>query len=162
MMSRTPAALPPLPTDAVADPRAVVRGDTYRITVLTDGLLRLEHAPDGRFEDRASTFALRRRLDVPEFRVTDTGTHLVLTTDRLRLTYDKGPFSTSGLAVEVLGGITTYHPVWRFGQPAPNLGGTARTLDMADGAVPLETGVVAREGFAVVDDSRSMLWEDDG
>src|SRR3954451_3974986 len=161
-MSRTPAALPTLPTDPVADPRSVVRGDTYRITVLTDGLLRLERARDGRVEDRASAFALHRRLDVPDFRVTDTGTHLILTTSRLRLTYDKGPFSTSGLAVEVLGGITTYNSVWRHGQPAPNLGGTARTLDLADGAIPLEPGVVAREGFAVVDDSRSMLWDDDG
>ena len=35
----------------VADPRAVVRGDRYRITVLTDGLVRLEHAEDGAFED---------------------------------------------------------------------------------------------------------------
>jgi alpha-glucosidase (family GH31 glycosyl hydrolase) len=161
-MSRTRTALPTLPADPVADPRAVVRGDTYRITVLTDGLLRLEHAPDGSFEDRASAFALHRRLDVPDFRVTDTGTHLILTTSRLRLTYDKGPFSTSGLAVEVLGGITTYHSVWRYGQPAPNLGGTARTLDMADGPVPLEPGVVALEGFAVLDDSDSLLWDADG
>src|SRR4051794_693567 len=161
-MPRTATALPTLPTDPVADPRAVVRGDTYRITVLTDGLLRLERARDGRFEDRASAFALHRRLDVPDFRVTDTGTHLVLTTSRLRLTYDKGPFTTSGLALEVLGGITTYHSVWRYGQPAPNLGGTARTLDMADGPVPLEPGVVAREGFAVLDDSGSLLWDADG
>jgi alpha-glucosidase (family GH31 glycosyl hydrolase) len=156
------ASLPSLSTDPVADPDAVLQGDTWRITVLTDGLLRLEHAADGRFEDRASTFALHRRLPVPDFRVTDTGTHLVVTTDRLRLTYDKGPFSTSGLAVEVLGGITTYHSVWRYGQPAPNLGGTARTLDWADGAVPLEPGVVAREGFAVLDDSASLLWDADG
>ena len=161
-MTTTPASLPTLATDPVADPRAVVQGDTYRITVLAEGLLRLEHAPDGRFEDRASTFALHRRLDVPEFRVADTGTHLVLTTPRLRLTYDKAPFSTSGLAVEVLGGITTYHSVWRYGQPAPNLGGTARTLDLADGAIPLEPGVAAREGFAVLDDSASLLWDADG
>ncbi|MGZ4625444.1 MAG: TIM-barrel domain-containing protein [Kineosporiaceae bacterium] len=165
MTSTEPAGtwrIPTLPSDPVADPRAVVQGDTYRITVLTDGLLRLEYAADGRFEDRASTFALSRRLPVPDFRVSDTGTHLVLSTDRLRLTYDKGPFSTSGLAVEVLGGITTYHSVWRFGQPAPNLGGTARTLDWADGAIRLEDGVVAREGFAVLDDSPSLLWDAEG
>jgi alpha-glucosidase (family GH31 glycosyl hydrolase) len=158
----TPPTLPSLRTDPVADPRAVVQGDTYRITVLADGLLRLEYAPDGRFEDRASTFALNRRAPVPQFRVADTGSHLSITTERLRLTYDKGTFSTSGLAVEVLGGITSYHSVWRYGIPAPNLGGTARTLDMADGATPLEPGVVSREGFGVLDDSASLLWGDDG
>ena len=158
----TPTTLPSLRTDPVADPRAVVQGDTYRITVLADGLLRLEYAADGRFEDRASTLALNRRGPVPEFRVADTGSHVVVTTDRLRLTYDKGPFSTSGLAVEVLGGITTYHSVWRYGIPAPDLGGTARTLDMADGAIPLEPGIVSREGFGVLDDGTSLLWDDDG
>jgi len=60
-----------IPTSPVADPAAVVQGDTYRITVLTDGLVRLEHAADGRFEDRASAFALHRRLPVPEFEVRD-------------------------------------------------------------------------------------------
>src|SRR3954471_18865134 len=154
--------LPSLRTDPVADPRAVVQGDTYRITVLADGLLRLEYATDGRVEDRASTLALNRRGPVPPFRVADTGSHVIVTTDRLRLTYDKRPFSTSGLAVEVLGGITTYHSVWRYGIPARGLGGTARTLDMADGAIPLEPGVVSREGFGVLDDSASLLWDDDG
>ena len=33
---------------------------------------------------------------------------------------------------------------------------------MADGAVPLEPGVVSRDGFAVLDDSRSMVLETDG
>ena len=56
MTSRTP-----LPSRPVADPRAVVVGPTYRITVLTDGLVRLEYSADGVFEDRASTFAVNRR-----------------------------------------------------------------------------------------------------
>ena len=42
------------------------------------------------------------------------------------------------------------------------LGGTARTLDLADGAIPLEPGVVSRQGFAVLDDSRSMVFDDEG
>ena len=41
-------------------------------------------------------------------------------------------------------------------------GGTARTLDMADGAVPLEPGVVSGWGFAVLDDSRTLVLTDDG
>ena len=151
--------LPPFPSRPVADPRAVVQGDTWRITVLTEGLLRLEHAPDGVFEDRASTFALFRELPVPEHRVVDTGTHVEVVTSRLRLTYDKGPFSPSGLSVAVLGNVTSWHSVWRYGLDTDdlNLGGTARTLDEADGAVPLEPGVVGRGGYAVVDDSRSFL-----
>ena len=60
-----------LRTSPIARPDAVVQGDRFRITVLTDGLLRLEWADDGVFEDRATTFALRRDLPVPDFRVID-------------------------------------------------------------------------------------------
>ncbi|QCB92378.1 glycoside hydrolase family 31 protein [Cellulomonas shaoxiangyii] len=155
---------PSLPTSPVADPGAVVAGDRWRITVLTEGLVRLEYAEDGVFEDRASTFALHRRQPVPDFRVVDQGGHLEVVTSRLRLTYDKGPFTTSGLSVAVLGAVTNYHSVWRYGQDTPdrNLGGTVRTLDEADGAIPLEPGVVGRWGYAVLDDSRSFLLTDDG
>ncbi|MFD7819173.1 TIM-barrel domain-containing protein [Streptomyces sp. NPDC059785] len=152
----------PLTPRPTADPRSVIEGDRYRITVLTDGLVRLEYAEDGVFEDRASMLALHRDLPVPDFRVTDHGTHLEIRTDRCRLTYDKGPFTTSGLSVAVLGGVSIYHSIWRYGQDGPNLGGTVRTLDHADGEVPLEPGIVAREGYAVLDDSRSLLLTDDG
>jgi alpha-glucosidase (family GH31 glycosyl hydrolase) len=150
----------PLPSRPVADPRAVVVGPTYRITVLTDGLVRLEHAADGVFEDRASTFALHRELPVPDFRVVETATHVEVRTARFHLVYDRQPFSTSGLSVSVLGGVSSYHSVWRYGEDPSDLGGTARTLDLADGAIPLEPGVVSRQGFAVLDDSRSMLLDD--
>lgn len=145
-----------------ADPAAVVRGDRYRITVLTEGLVRLEYAEDGVFEDRASTFAVNRRLPVPDFRVLDAGGHLEVVTSRFRLTYDRGPFTTSGLSLAVRGGISSYHAVWRYGQDPRDLGGTARTLDDADGAIPLEPGVISRTGFAVIDDSGSFLFDADG
>ncbi|GAA1995616.1 alpha-glucosidase (family GH31 glycosyl hydrolase) [Nakamurella flavida] len=166
-MPRPPAVstLPVLPTRPVVDPAAVVRGETWRISVLTDGLLRLEYAADGVFEDRASTFALNRDLPVPEFTVVDGPTHLEIRTARAHLTYDRGPFSTSGLSVQVRGNVSNYHSVWRFGEIAhddANLGGTARTLDNVDGAVALEPGVLSRNGYAVLDDSRSLLLTDDG
>jgi Glycosyl hydrolases family 31 TIM-barrel domain/Glycosyl hydrolase family 31 C-terminal domain/Domain of unknown function (DUF5110) len=150
----------------VADPRAVVQGPDYRITVLADGLLRLERAADGVFEDRASAFAINRELPVPPFEVVETGSHLEVLTNRLHLVYDRGPFSTSGLSVQVRGGVSTWHSVWRYGDdPADgdgNLGGTARTLDMVDGPLPLEPGVLSRNGYAVIDDSHTLVLEDDG
>src|SRR6478735_525414 len=152
----------PLPSRPAADPGAIVVGTHWRITVLTDGLVRLEHSPDGGFEDRASTFALNRDLPVPSFRVVETDTHVEVLTDRFHLVYDRRPFSTSGLSVSVLGGISSYHSVWRYGEDGDGLGGTARTLDLADGAIPLEPGVVSRQGFAVLDDSRSMVFDHEG
>jgi alpha-glucosidase (family GH31 glycosyl hydrolase) len=145
-----------------ADTAAVVQGDLFRITVLTSGLLRLEYSPDGVFEDRASAFALFRDLPVPWFRLIETDHHLEIVTDRVHLVYDRGPFSTSGLSIQVRGNVSSYHSIWRYGDTPDDLRGTARTLDMADGAVPLEPGVVSGWGFAVLDDSRTLVLTDDG
>jgi alpha-glucosidase (family GH31 glycosyl hydrolase) len=151
-----------LSTSPIAHRDAVVQGDRWRITVLADGLLRLEWAEDGVSEDRPSTFALHRDLPVPEFEVIDGEHVLEVVTDRLRLTYDRGPFTPAGLSVQVRGNVSNYRSVWRYGERVRNLGGTARTLDDVDGRIELEPGVVSRVGIAALDDSRSFLFEDDG
>jgi alpha-glucosidase (family GH31 glycosyl hydrolase) len=151
-----------LRTSPVAHPEAVVQGYRWRITVLTAGLLRLEWSDDGAFEDRASTFALHRRLPVPDFEVVEGEAALEIVTERLRLVYDRRPFSPAGLSIQVRGDVSNYRSVWRYGEPVRDLGGTARTLDNVDGCLPLGPGVVSRFGFAELDDSRSFLFTDDG
>src|SRR4051794_5924131 len=151
-----------LTTSPRAHADAVVQGDRFRITVLADGLLRLEWSDEGAFEDRASTFAIHRDLPVPEYEVVDGEQALEVVTDRLRLTYDRGPFSPAGLSVQLRGNVTNYRSVWRYGEPIRNLGGTTRTLDDIDGRAPLEPGILSRVGIAELDDSRSFLFEDDG
>ncbi len=146
----------------VADPANVLTGDGYRITVLADGLVRLEYSPSGEFEDRASQAVVDRAFPRAAFDVTETDDRLTIHTTRLQLVYDKRPFTTEGLSVQAKGGYRSHRSVWRFGLPTGNLGGTARTLDDADGAVPLEPGVLSREGVTVYDDSRTVLLTDDG
>lgn len=163
-MTMTTTALPtirPFPgSDPVADPAAVVTGEHWRITVLDAGTFRIEWSDDGGFEDRASTFAIRRRLPVPAFTVERVGEGgLVVTTERARLRYDGRPFSPSGLVVETIGPDANR---WRWGQEPRDLGGTGRTLDDVDGRMPLEPGILARDGITALDDSESFLFEDDG
>ena len=163
------------------DHSALLQGEHYRITPLTERVVRLEWSPSGRFEDRPTTFAIRRDLPAPEVRVEATDTGLRVVTGHYVLDYDRGPFSANGLSVAVRGGISNYHSVWRYGQdlslPADrqvryegrparsldgNLGGAARTLDCADGVIPLEPGVNSELGYAVIDDSGSMVFDADG
>ncbi len=152
----------------IADPAAVVQGEHYRISVLTDGLFRLEWSGDGRFEDRPSRMALRREFPVPEFTVTETEDELQIETKRLHLYYDKKPFS-AGLSIAVKGMIKHKCTRWFYGQPAIqiqhkriNLMGTARTLDAYDGEIELPDGILDRHGFHAVDDSSNMRLNDDG
>ena len=145
-----------------ACPDNIVTGEHYRITVLTQGLLRLEYSPDGAFEDRPTQTVLHRDFPKTDFRVVRSEGKLEIHTQRLHLVYDEKPFSPQGLSVQVKGAITEYESIWRYGQKADGLGGTARTLDQADGAIPLEGGVVSRSGFAVLDDSASQVLLEDG
>ena len=137
-----PAARFALPDSRPVAPAAsVLAGDHWRITVLLDGLLRLEWSGDGGFEDRASTFAVHRDLPVPAFEVTRSDDRLEILTERLHLTWDLQPFSAAGLTVQVRGRVSNHRSTWRWGRTPQTLGGTGRTLDMADGA---KTGCTPR------------------
>jgi len=158
------ASLPlirPVPGSAPrANAESVVTGEHWRISVLTDGLFRLEWSDDGRFEDRASSFVIRRDLPVPPFSVDRVGDGVTITTARAQLRYDGRPFSAQGLVVDLLGEDAAGS--WRFGHTRGDLGGTARTLDDVDGRTDLGGGVLAADGVTSIDDSESFLFDDDG
>jgi alpha-glucosidase (family GH31 glycosyl hydrolase) len=151
-----------LPARPQANPDAVLSGDHWRITVLTDGLLRLEWSPDGGFEDRASTFAWYRDLPVPDFEVVDGPDALEVLTERFHLTYDRRVFSTHGLSVQARGRVSNHRATWRYGTTPRSLGGTARTLDLVDGRTSLDPGITSIDGVGVIDDSASFLFAEDG
>jgi alpha-glucosidase (family GH31 glycosyl hydrolase) len=152
------------PVKPLANPGAIIGGSSrkYRFTVLTDGLLRYEWAPDNQFEDRASVFAINRCLPVPDFRVINKSGILEIITEKFHLTYDGEAFSPSGLSVGIKGYFSCHSSLWRYGEECENLGGTARTLDEADGRIPLGPGVVSKQGYTTIDDSSSMMFGADG
>lgn len=141
----------------------IITGRNYRITVLTSRLLRLEYQEDGVFEDRGTVLARCRSFPEPEVRRKQTGEGLELDTEYLHLVYDGKPFSPAGLSITLKGnGGGFFGQMWRFGDEIRTLGGTARTLDGADGEIPVGPGVISRGGFAVLDDSRSVLLDEEG
>ena len=153
-------------TNPRANEAAIVQGPNYRFTILTEQLIRYEWSADGKFEDRASTFALNRGdFPVPKFHVYEEGdSDLEIVTDHFQLSYDKQRFSPSGLLVSFNAKITDWGAQWRYGNSVRdgNLGGTARTLDEVDGRCDMSKGVVSRSGFAEIDDTHSMLFDGTG
>lgn len=151
----------------VAHPDAIVSGPHYRFTVLTDRLIRYEWSYDGKFEDRASTFAINREFPIPEFHVVDRPEELEIINDHFHLSYDKKRFSPSGLLCSFSAKVTLWGAQWRYGvEPIhgsrENLGGTARTLDGVDGRCDMGIGVLSTYGYAPLDDSKSMLFDGKG
>lgn len=147
------------------NPDSVISGSNYRFTVLTDRLLRYEWSPDGKFEDRASTFAINRSFPTPKFHQVEHDDQVDIITDHFHVTYDKKRFSPSGLLASFSAKITLWGAQWRYEDnpgALPNLGGTARTLDECDGRCHLGDGVLSRSGYAAINDSKSMLFDGKG
>lgn len=145
-----------------ARPENMVTGEKYRITVLTEGLVRLEYSETGEFEDRATQMALYRDFPAADYRVIRTDDGIEIHTSRLHLIYNEQEFTSWGLSIQVKGNFSAYHSIWHYGEEIHDLKGTARTLDEANGAIPLEHGVVSRFGYSVLDDSRSQVLLEDG
>ena len=125
-------------------------------------MIRIEYSKTGIFEDRPTQTVINRDFDVPKFRVIDKDDSLEIITDFVHLTYDKSEFSKNGLNIKVRGNISAYHSIWHYGDEIYDLKGTARTLDEADGEIPLERGLLSRNGFSIIDDSKSLILKEDG
>jgi hypothetical protein len=146
--------------DPLADVRNVVTDGNVRLTVLTPQLVRLEWSADGRFEDRPSLVFLNRRTPPVAFTKRVEHGWLVITTGELQLRHRRGSgrLGPENLSITLKNGDTTV--TWRPGtSDTANLGGTTRTLDGANGPVPLERGLLSRDGWALVDDSQRPLFD---
>lgn len=144
-----------------ADPAAVITGPGVRFTVLTSRLIRLEYSQGNAFEDRASQAFWRRHQPAPSFRAAQTREQIEIETEHLLLRYAITPdgFTDRTLSIRVKALDVT----WCFGAyDRHNLRGTACTLDNVDGEVPLEPGLVSRAGWALVDDSHSLVFDGEG
>jgi putative sterol carrier protein len=151
----------PIEFKSVARPEAVVRSPGVRFTVLASRLLRLEYSPLDAFEDRPSQVFWYREGPVPDFRVQRASERIRIETKHLILDYrqEEGGFSQGSLSLR----LKELDRIWRYGESDPhNLLGTARTLDQAHGAVGLERGLMSRSGWAVVDDSDGLVFDENG
>lgn len=174
-------------TQSACQKAAVVSGNTYRFSVLTPYMIRMEYAADGVFEDRATQAVINRNFSVPDFRVKDDGILLEVLTESLHLIYQKEkPFSPESLSVQLIGKNGKYAHIhrnlWRFGEEIYDLGGTVRSLDsdsrctcintegtdyFEEGTalgtkVKLGTGLISKYGCSILDDKSSLVLLPDG
>jgi alpha-glucosidase (family GH31 glycosyl hydrolase) len=135
----------------------IVAGNA-RFTVVTPLCIRLEYSANSRFVDEPSLFAAERQTRSNEFKVSRNGHEVDIDTGAIMLRYrsDGNPFSPKNLTVDIhTGSVETQ---WAPGKlNKGNLGGTITTLDGADGPEDLGEGLISRDGWYLLDDSRSPL-----
>src|SRR5450759_3490396 len=145
----------------VAQTAAVVAGAHVRFTLLTPRMIRMEYSPSVVFEDRPSQAFWFRHQPVPAFTVNQTAESIQIETDYLALDYH---ITSEGITQQTLSvKLKESGKVWHYGErDRENLRGTARTLDGVKGTIRLEHGLMSRKGWALVDDSSSLVFDQNG
>ena len=153
-------------TKAKANEDAIIRGAKFRITILTERLIRLEYNENGIFEDLPTQIAWNRSFNVPNFSANNDSKFLEITTKYFKLIYNKEqPFlgsklnPTSNLSIQLL----NTNKIWYYGHPeVRNLGAPLLNLNDLKGNMKLGKGLYSLDGFASIDDSNSHIIDESG
>lgn len=148
-----------------------------RFTVISDGVIRMEYAPDGKFVDNKSFIAVNRQYPAVDYKLKTRGRWVEIATSKMVMRYkkDSGAFSAENLSIVSAKGTLPFS--WKPGvKQVENLKGTFRTLDGFDGEVQtqgyvrdskpgekiqLEDGLLAKDGWTLIDDSKGLLFNND-
>ena len=175
-------------SNCISKPQTVFKGQFYRITVLSDLLVRLEFSEEGYFEDRPTEFAKFRNFPIPQMKVDQNEKYLDITTKYFNLRYEKekafyaNKYSPDSILRIKL--LDASNKEWYFGHPeARNYGGILTNLDKTVDPFIEETdvkdlkhvkrkvenwldgkskGLYSTDGFASIDDSKSNILAQNG
>ena len=156
-------------TRSKSDDKTFVKGNNFRITVITERVVRLEYSPSGSFVDRPTQLIMRRDLGYPEYQVKQDTQFVEIMTKYFHLTYVKRqPFvgtkvdPMKNLKITLLSHERDRNKDWYYGHAeARNMNGNFISVDVDVNKV-LQRGLYSLDGFASFDDSRSKVIMEDG
>ena len=140
----------------------VFKGNKYRITVLTQRVVRIEYNEDGMFDDYPTELIWYRNFPKPEFTVDESKDVLKITTKYFELIYKKDkPFKgskispTKNLKISLL----NTDKVWYYGHPEIRNYGTSTSFNNEKDN---KKGLYSLDGFVSIDDSKSSFILENG
>ena len=136
--------------------------DKARFTVISPICIRMEYSEASQFVNLPSWFAVNRDQFCKNYEVEEKEDGVVIKTDCLTLTYtpDGQAFAAANLRIKFNRDDELI--CWHFGQKNQfNLGGTLQTLDGVKKAVKLPEGLLSRDGWYYLDDSKTHLFNND-
>lgn len=145
---------------------SMIIGNKYRISILTERLVRLEYNPKGVFEDRPTQRVIYRNFPKVNYTATQSETLLQVITSYFTLDYVKEhTFAGSMIAPSTNLKITLNGTdrTWNYNHPeARNYGTITYSLDNFKGKLKLDKGLYSTDGFACIDDSDSLVLNEKG
>ena len=129
-----------------------------RISVLTPRLVRIEYNENGVFEDRPTSRIVNRRFDKFEYAITESETMIEINTGVLTLTYVKNSPIKAGRVKAVMNDSKVE---WTPGSGGiKNLRSINYSIDSMKDKIVLDRGLYSLDGYAVLDDSKSLVLDD--
>lgn len=145
---------------------SIFQGKRYRITILSERLVRLEYQENGEFNDLATQLVVNRDFDLPEFEVKEDVSFIEIKTKNFTLSYAKEKefkgtvFNTmKNLSIHINGASG----IWYYGHPElRNFHGSNVSLEKFDKPSKENNGLYSVEGFVSIDDSKSFRLDNNG
>lgn len=152
--------------ELLANSEAVISGSCFRISVLTERLVRLEYHPSGVFNDLESTLIKFRNFPKPTFEKQEDSRFLVIKTKYFTLSYTKEKDFDAGklmpmanLKIDLVGTERN----WYYNHPEiKNYKGNFIALDGSEDDSKPRNGLYSLDGFASLDDSKNYVFDTDG
>ena len=142
----------------------VYKGAKYRISILSNSLIRFEYSNTGSFNDYPTFFVSNRSFGHPKVEHDEDNEMLIIKNENFTIEYHKEkPFIGSKLLPDQFLKVTVTgtDKTWYFNHPeVRNLKGTAYSLD--NGEKDLSKGLFSLDGFVSFDDSRTPILNADG
>ena len=145
--------------DIKANPDCIYTGEKYRITILTDRLVRLEYSETGNFEDRPTELVLNRNFESPKFAVKEDRKYIEIKTTYFTLSYQKNKHfkgsllnPSSNLRIEDFNS----DKAWYYGHPEVRNYKAPNTL-LTDKKGYVKS-LYSIDGFSSIDDSDSKVF----
>lgn len=144
------------------NPDNVRKGSTYRISVLTERLIRLEYNKNGIFNDQETELVKFRNFDrVEDLTVKEDNKYLEIKTKYFSLFYNKEkPFIGSKImpSLNLKVDLNNTDKTWYFNHAeARNYNGNFVSLDGKEEDFKPRKGLYSIDGFASIDDSNSYI-----
>ena len=141
----------------LAENSAIIKSNSYRITILSDRLVRLEYSSNGIFNNYETTIVKNRKFPVPDYTKQENDNILQIDTRYFSLYYFKNsPFNSRSIKAKCKNGEE-----WYYGQKeVKNFNSTAMSLDNTTKLPELEKGLFAPTGIATIDDTNSMCFDE--
>lgn len=152
---------------SAANSESIISGNNYRITILSNVLIRFEYSQTNTFSDNKTLIVTNRMFPKVNFSVKEDSNFLFISNDYFKIEYVKGKsfrsqnklMPDSNLKVTVI----STDKVWYFDNPeVRNTGGSAFSLDDFETKAKIKRGLFSFDGFASIDDSNTPIFDNNG